>query len=52
MKKEGSRFRRLYRGRFQIEGNYKYTHHRVNHALGSGGWGDLYRVKSVVEKVF
>jgi hypothetical protein len=52
MKKEGSKFKRLYRGRVQIEGNFKDTDREVSHTLGSGGWGDLYRVKSVVEKLF
>jgi hypothetical protein len=52
MKKEGSRSKRLYGGRFQIERNFKDIHQEVQHALGSGGGGDLYRVISVVEKMF
>jgi hypothetical protein len=52
MKKEGSRFRRLYRGRLQIGKNFKDIHQEVQHALGSGGRGDLHRVISVIEKMF
>ncbi len=52
MKEEGPRSKRLYRGRFQIEGNFKDANYQINHTLGSGAWRDLYRVISVVEKMF
>jgi uncharacterized lipoprotein YajG len=52
MSKEGSKFKRLYRESFQIEGNFKATNDEVMHNLSSRGRRDLYRGKLVAEKLF